>query len=592
VSSVIVAGRYELGVMLGRSASGTTHRAIDLRSGASCVVKRSPLEDAGERARLTALIEAERPRLLALRHPHLARILDCQVLAKGTQAELLVVQQYVDGKNLDQLHAAGQHLGKAEVLAVGLAAARALQAIHDEGLVHGEVRPSNLVRAPLGKLFLVDLGGLGHKLASAPNSARGWDPPEGTAKPTPASDVYALGATLAFLLTRRDPASLIGADGRIDFRRGARVNNAFAEVLDRMLDPEPDRRFPRGRELATTMARLEPSMASGGRWWVTGAVAAAVVLVAAAGSALRHARPRRVAAAPASFAPPTAPSPPPAASPPLPAPPGTAKMKTVTANEVVVASSLEALAAALAAGAMRDETTLTISGAGVWAGSAATDAWRALLASPDLAGIEELKIATRVTRGALAELLAGGTLGSLRALTFAGTGIGVDGVAALAASPLAGQLQALDLIDEELGEAAAYTLAHSTRLAGVRQLGLSGNRLGDGGASELARSKVLRSVEKLDLGANGLGNAAAPALAMALDAGGLPALRLLSLVDNDLGSGAPQVLAAVRRHFEYLIRAGEPRSAGVTVTADPLVVPPARPSDPSTPTPSATRPPG
>jgi hypothetical protein len=480
---------------------------------------------------------------------------------------------------------------------VGLAAARALQAIHDEGLVHGEVRPSNLVRAPLGKLFLVDLGGVGHKLAAAPVSTRGWDPPEGSAQLTPASDVYALGATLVFLLTRRDPASLIDADGRIDYRRAARVGNGFADVLDRMLDPLPDRRFPRGRELATAMARLEPSMAGGGGWWVTAGVAAGVVLVAAAGTGLRRDRPRRIEAPTAGLVQ-AAPIRPSASQPSPPVPRGSGR--TVTANDVAMASSLEGLEAALTAGALRDQTTLAISLAGVWASAAATDAWRALLASPDLAGIEELKISTRLTRDARAELFASRSLGSLRALSLVATGIGIEGVVALAASPLAGQLQTLELIDEELDEAAARALAHSTRLASARQLGLSRNRLGDGGASELARSKVLRSLEKLDLDRNGLGTAAAPALALALDSGGLPALRLVSMVDNDLGPGAAQALAGVRRHFDYVIRAGETRSAGVTVTVDPDTVAPPRAGEPSAtpalsppaPKPPTTPPPG
>jgi hypothetical protein len=333
---------------------------------------------------------------------------------------------------------------------------------------------------------------------------------------------------------------------------------------------------------------------------VTVGVAAAVVLVAAAGAGLRRDRPRRIDAAPASLvqAAPAAASRSPAAQPSLAAPPGAER--TVTSNDVAMASSLEGLKAALTAGALRDETTLAISLAGVWASAAATDAWRALLASPDLAGIEELKISTRLTRDARAELFASRSLGSLRALSFVATGIGIEGVVALAASPLAGQLQTLDLINEELDEAAARALAHSTRLASARQLGLSRNRLGDGGASELARSKVLRSLEKLDLDGNGLGTAAAPALALALDSGGLPALRLVSMVDNDLGPGAPQALAGVRRHFEYVIRAGETRSAGVTVTVDPDTVPPPRASEPAAapalsppaPKPPTTLPPG
>src|SRR5439155_26313981 len=105
------------------------------------------------------------------------------------------------------------------------------------------------------------------------------------------------------------------------------------------------------------------------------------------------------------------------------APVPAAPARAATIDAVAGAPTVEALKSALAAGALRDETALTIRPAAVWAGAAATDAWRALLASPDLAGIEELHVEARLTRGALGELVACPTLGNLRALTFLLTGI-------------------------------------------------------------------------------------------------------------------------------------------------------------------------
>jgi hypothetical protein len=521
------------------------------------VVKRFPLAGPDERAAVEQ-IETERPRLMALSHPNLARVLDCVVIgpaSDGEPAELLMVQQHVEGKSLDQLYATGQRLRRPEVLVIALDAARALQTIHDAGLVHGELRPSNLVLSPSGKVFLVDVGGPLHRLPGR-RGKRGFDPPD--ARLSPAGDVYALGATLAFLLTRRDPATLL-VDGRVQWRSGAKVSDPFAAILDRMLEPDPEQRFPRGRELATALARVELPLswrASGLRWWLTAGIAAGTIAAAASVALfVRHGRggpsPPPVVAVPAR--PPAPPAPPPATA------PATGGPGLVVPPRVPTAASLEALGAALASGTLRNETTLTIPGAAVWASAAATDAWRSLLASSEIAGIEELRIEARLTRATVADLLATQGLRSLRSLSLNHSGVADEGVVALAASPLARQLETLALVDEDLGEPAARALAGSTRLLRLRELRLPRNHLGEGGLSELARSQALRSLETLDLGGNGIGPAAGPPLAQALEGGGLPALRKLILVDNTVPADA---VAAVRRLFTYEVRAGDVRTTG------------------------------
>jgi hypothetical protein len=583
VSTELVAGRYQLSALLGRSALGTTHRATDIRSGTTCVVKRFPLDDPAERVRLASQVENERGRLLALSHPHLAGVLNCQVVADGQGVELLVVQQFIDGKNLDQLHGAGKRLRLLEVLEVALGAARALQVIHDDGLIHGEVRPSNLVRTPLGKVFLVDLGGLAHRLPATPAAARGWDPPEGNARLGPASDIYALGATLVFLLSGRDPATLKGADGRIEHRQAVKVPAGVAALLDTMLALEPDKRFPRGRALALALARLAPEITRQRRLRMMAGVAGGVLVAVGAAAIVRPhpgkspavAPERPIAARPAAAPPRQVPAAP------APAAPGV--------EATTGAATVAGLQAALAAGSMRDATRLTIPPAAVWASAAATDAWRALLAA-DLSGVEELRIEARLTRAALTELLASTTLGSLRALTFVHTGLGDDGVAAVAGSRLAGQLDTLELLQEELGEPAASALARSTRLARIRQLHLASNHLGDDGAADLARSRSLRALEMLDLTGNGLGPGALETLVPALDTGGLPALRQLTLVDNDLGPKAAAALGRASRPFEFLLQAGDPQRTAVAAVNPP---PPAAPEPAATEaTAEAAAPPG
>jgi hypothetical protein len=545
VSATLVASRYRLGAALGRSALGTTHLGTDMRSGADCVIKRFALEP-GEGARLAALVEAERPKLLALSHPNLARVLECELAGD----ELCMVQQKVEGKNLDQQAAAGQRVRPNQAAAVGLAVARALQHVHSAGLVHGAVRPSNILRSPFGKVFLVDLWGPLATRSMAP-SPRGWGAPEGIA--SPAADVYALGASLVFLLTHQDPCALL-EDGRIVYRREARVPAPLAEVLDGLLEPDPTRRLG-AREAVVALDRIAPAEVPQRPPWMALAIAGAAILLFTGGLASRRrglpppAVEAPVALAPRVVAPGAVAS---APSPPSPEP---------SSPRLAQATTLPELNAALAAEARAEPTRLTISPTGVWASATATEAWRAALASPALAGVEQLRIEARLTRAAVVELSSAANLRSLRALTLVHTGIGDDGVLTLADSRLARQLEQLELEGEELSAAAARALARSTKLLRLRELRLPGNHLGDDGATELARSQALRSLERLDLRDNALPEGSARLMVLALGHGGLPALAHLALSGNQLAPGDVAALAGAPRTFQFEVREGELRAS-------------------------------
>jgi formylglycine-generating enzyme required for sulfatase activity len=124
-----------------------------------------------------------------------------------------LAMEYVEGQNLSQTVRANGPLPVAQALDCILQAARGLAHAHAAGIIHRDVKPSNLLRDAAGTIKVLDLG-LAHFLAdealheSSIAGTIGYLPPERLTDPTHAdarTDVYGLGCTLYFLLTGKVP---------------------------------------------------------------------------------------------------------------------------------------------------------------------------------------------------------------------------------------------------------------------------------------------------------------------------------------------------------------------------------------------------
>jgi eukaryotic-like serine/threonine-protein kinase len=209
-----VAGRYLLGEVLGRGATGTVHRARDLRARRDVAAK--VLHDAADAAALVAFVREQGHRV---DHPH--------VLAPtGWAAEddtVLITMELVVGGSLRDLLARERALDPRRAVPLLGQLLDALAAVHDAGVVHGDVKPANLLLRDPGHLLLADFGvatrvadGL---VATAALGTPDYLPPErrAGASAQPAQDVYAAGvlgrrlvphgpvATLWDSMTRADP---------------------------------------------------------------------------------------------------------------------------------------------------------------------------------------------------------------------------------------------------------------------------------------------------------------------------------------------------------------------------------------------------
>jgi tRNA A-37 threonylcarbamoyl transferase component Bud32 len=204
-----IAGRYELDLVapIAVGAISLVYRGQDLKTRRDVAVKTLRLEyrhDPETRARFR-----REARLLAfLAHPNVVRVYDF-VEDRGVS---WVVLEYVAGRGLDQIVDEHGQLPPAEVMPLLDQAATALGHLHARGLVHLDVKPSNLLLTDEGTLKLIDFGfaqPAGTPQATIAGGAGGGAylaPEQAAGEPVDvATDVYALGCVVYELLTGQPP---------------------------------------------------------------------------------------------------------------------------------------------------------------------------------------------------------------------------------------------------------------------------------------------------------------------------------------------------------------------------------------------------
>ena len=143
---------------------------------------------------------------------------------------------------------AGGTLPVAELIAIADQALCVLAAAHDKGLVHGGVKPTNVLLTNDARVRLLDFGlGLGAARLPELDSRRAFLPPERRTATPPRvdarADVWGLGATLLFALTGRAASEAEGANGAAATLATLALPSEIAGVLSRSLAGDPTSRW-------------------------------------------------------------------------------------------------------------------------------------------------------------------------------------------------------------------------------------------------------------------------------------------------------------------------------------------------------------
>lgn len=279
-----VAG-YRLLQEIGSGGGGVVFEALQLEIDRKVAIKMIPLGEQDLDSAGQERIRREARLLAALEHPGIIEIFDSGVV----QGYRWVAMQHVAGPSLRAvLHGEapdfplrGQDGWTAFLAQLLHQVAQALSEAHANGVLHLDVKPSNILLESPGRAFLVDFGIARTAQGSAAEEAHGF---RGTPKyaapeqllgqaPTAASDVYAFGCMAFEALNGEVPFPHAATDrGRRDVQvklpvwthaRG--IAKDFVAIVNRCLEKDPADRYPDANALAEDLdrfLRFEPVLAS------------------------------------------------------------------------------------------------------------------------------------------------------------------------------------------------------------------------------------------------------------------------------------------------------------------------------------------
>ncbi|MBW4687218.1 MAG: serine/threonine protein kinase [Komarekiella atlantica HA4396-MV6] len=254
----ILQERYQVQRQLGNNGIRQTWLATDLRAADAenplVVVKLLAFGGTVQWDDLK-LFEREAQILKQLNHPRIPRYIDYFCIDDRT-LWFGLVQEYIPGESLKEQLTVSKRFTEKRVRKIAIEVLNILMHLHElnPGVLHRDIKPSNLIWGEDNRIYLVDFGAVQDKAAKEGVTftivgTYGYAPMEQFGgRAVPASDLYALGATLIHLLTGICPSDLPQQDLRLQFTERVNLSPSFISWLQKLTEPAPEQRFASARQ--------------------------------------------------------------------------------------------------------------------------------------------------------------------------------------------------------------------------------------------------------------------------------------------------------------------------------------------------------
>jgi len=271
-------GRYRITSKIGSGGMGEVYLAQDMRLGREVAVKvllPGALQDENARSRFRR--EAET--LSKLSHPNIATVYDFE----RQQGKDLLVMEYVRGVTLADKLATGP-LPEKDVLRLGLQLTEGIEAAHEHGVIHRDLKPGNLRATPEGWLKILDFGLAKSALSTGADVTTESTAETGAVKGTlrymapeqllaqavdARTDIYAIGSILYEMATGQAPFSnhiptvlveeILHQSPRPPRQLNSAISVRLEGVILKCLEKESANRYQSAKELSVDLRRVAPA---------------------------------------------------------------------------------------------------------------------------------------------------------------------------------------------------------------------------------------------------------------------------------------------------------------------------------------------
>ncbi len=265
----VLAGDYRIASVLGQGGFGLTYKADDLRLGTPVAVKEYfPADLALRESGLTVVPRSAREQgvfewgrgkfleeartLARFRHPNIVRV--ARLFEANNTAYMVL--DFERGPNLAEWRAGlGRVPTQSEIDRIAEKLLDAVGAVHADGILHRDIKPANVIMRDGGEPVLIDFGAARQALSAQSRTVHalvtpGYSPKEQYAvdldRQGAWSDIYALGATLYFLVTGKAPPDALsrdlGDEMPMDDIAGGVWRPGFLAAIDQAMRVSPEQR--------------------------------------------------------------------------------------------------------------------------------------------------------------------------------------------------------------------------------------------------------------------------------------------------------------------------------------------------------------